>query len=1408
MTQPFATAHVDAELNWGNLDEELATKVRAAALKASRAAQRELNRIKFTPNVDVSQLRRDIRMIEGLTARVNLDVSQAEIRRFVRDISVKLRDNRPVVHVNPVVDMARLRGQLRQLPDGKVKVGLYVTNAEVRRFATELRAMLSLANIQMPIGLDVRNEAAFIARINELTRDRTMNVRMNQSGGGGGLGGGGGGMGGRRSPVFRTLKIGGIATLVMAIAGAAGTALGAVGALAGGLAALGPAALAGAGTAVVGLNGIGDAFSAFSDQSASAGQDAKAQAKAIESAARGVEQAEKAVVRAKKDAKDAEDDLTRARKDALNQLEDLNLELRGAALSEKDAILSIREAQRDLATGKFDNPDERARAVLRVEEAEQRLLEVQARNKDLAEETYEANVKGVEGSDQVVDAKDRLAEANDNVKESQRDLIDAMNELAEAQSPAAGGVDKVAEALAKLSPNARDFVLAMRDLGPMWKDLRLATQDAMFADLDTVFTNLAQATLPTLKTGMVEVADAMNRGAQSFATFWSSAEAQEGLRAAFSGTATLIDSLQPGLEQLSTGFLDMARAAEPVMDKVGQGLGDLLGGIGQAFTDAFESGALTQLISTFGDIMSGLGGGLNSLLDGLIEMGNIVGPYIGPLFQAFGDAIKDMAPSLGVLGAAFTSSFTAMLPTLAEFISELADGLAPVMPVLAQLFNALAQALMPLIPPLSDIMVVVGTALADAITALAPAMGPLGESFASLITAIAPMLPMIAEVVSVMIQALAPALTKIFDALGPVIEQWLDGMKPVLEQLAPILADVAMQLGEAIADALIQLMPLLPTLIDSFSRIVLAIAPFIPQLVEIWADHLPMMIELFTWLVREVLPKVVTIFEFLAQNILPIVIDAIRWFADQFAAKITSVRNAFSDVKEFFRTTVDAIGGFFGGLADTVGSVWDAILNKIKDVVGNIGNIIKGAGDLLGKVPGMSDRARTISGVGQGLIDWANMTTTGGTGGTLKQATQISALQKQAIPRGYANGGLFHGKGGPTDDANLIRISDQEHLAYVTKAQAVSGTTLPLLDAINNGWVPSAEFLSAMVGAVPGFAGGGLVSAEQVSQFPRIAGLEGAPYVWGGIQWGDCSGAMSAIARYAAGLDPFGGRFATGTMGAELASMGAQPGLGPAGSLNFGWYNGGPYGGHTAGTLPDGTNVEMGGGRGDGQVGGPAAGADDPSFTDHAHFPPEFFVGGDRLPGQPAFSYQSPADAMAGGGYYTGGGGGGAGMVTGGGGVNLTGPSSAYYDPAMVQNATTGYSLPNTGGDLYGGYDPYSIGTGSWAERIDAANRWAADQNFGTQAEKWGYEAAGSIIGDLLSPLGLGGLAQDQVSNAYEEMMKQRAEFNSYNGGYGDNKLADTMIFQNHDERKATDEMERMLNNRTTPATVTTRNGG
>lgn len=145
---------------------------------------------------------------------------------------------------------------------------------------------------------------------------------------------------------------------------------------------------------------------------------------------------------------------------------------------------------------------------------------------------------------------------------------------------------------------------------------------------------------------------------------------------------------------------------------------------------------------------------------------------------------------------------------------------------------------------------------------------------------------------------------------------------------------------------------------------------------------------------------------------------------------------------------------------------------------------------------------------------------------------------------------------------------------------------------------------------LPGYTNGGRAHADEITEFVKGASvrghrarrpLDGAPYDWAGINWGDCSGAMSAIARFAVGLAPFAARFATANQREALSALGFTMGRGPAGSFRLGWVNGGPGGGHTAGTLPNGVNVEMGGSPSRGHYGGNAVAWNHPSFTDHAY---------------------------------------------------------------------------------------------------------------------------------------------------------------------------------------------------------------
>lgn len=1144
---------------------------------------------------------------------------QSGLGRYNATISVLVRP-----------DLTGFRQQLRtDLAAGSAGADIEVPLRLDLTFAREqLRLFRIEANQAMRADFDLDITAA-LARLATL-RAASQGIGSTANIGGGSGRRGNDRLGGSLSSVGTSgLKYTAIAGGIGAIGGAAGLAAGAVGALAAGLGAVGIAGAAGMATTVVGLNGVKDAFTSLAAEAKSSASDAQAKAKSVASAQKGVEQAnrgvesatrgveqanrsleqaEKGVARAHQSAQDAQEDLTRARKDAQEQIEDLNLALKGSALDERGAELAVRRAEQQLRdlwkSGQPVTELDVSEAILGVDEAKQRLDEVRERNGDLRTEVDAANKAGVEGSEQVVSAKEAIAEADDRVKEAElgvqdaqlgvadanrgvveavQGVVEAQAALQEANSATSSSADKAAEAMAKLSPSAAGFVLAMRELGPAWSDVRKSTQENMFAGLDASFTNLAQVSMPMLKEGFGEVATSINGAATNFSDFFASAAAQDSLRNIFAGTADLITGMQPGLAAITGGILDIGNAAAPVMGQLGESLGNVLGGIGTAFSDAFESGALTELIGNFSSILDGLGGGLNGLLDGLIQFGNIVGPVIGPVLQTLGESIGALAPSLGQLGVAFGDALVKILPDLSKFISALADGLTPVMPIVAELLGSLGTALTPLIPPLSQIIQTIGTALVKAVDALAPAIGPLGTAFASLVEALAPFLPMAAEVISVLVQALAPALQKIFESLGPVIDQWLTGMKPVLEQLAPILADVAMQLGTAIADALVQIMPLLPTLIDSFSRIVLAITPFIPQLIQIGTDLLPVLIDLFVVLVETVLPPLTSAIVWIAEHVLPLVVEGIRSFAQSWGEKLTEAKDAVLGAKNFIgetfgkvKDTLTDLKNFFGTAVDTIGRIWDGLKDKVAGPINwIIDNVINGS---------LKNAWNAVAKVIPGLDEWGGVS-----------RIEISGAAKSEggpnLVQRYATGGHVRGRGGPTDDLIDAKLSNGE---YVMRASAVDKIGVANLDRLNNNpLIAKGKVLAEGMFTGIRMKVGGSVDEAVARAKGFMQHESGKPYQYGGTgnpSW-DCSGLWSGIVNELSGRPATSGRlFNTES---DFESMGWKPGL--DGRVTIGiMRGGGGENSHMAGTI-DGTNAESSGDNGV-QWGGPARGSDNSMF--------------------------------------------------------------------------------------------------------------------------------------------------------------------------------------------------------------------
>ena len=234
------------------------------------------------------------------------------------------------------------------------------------------------------------------------------------------------------------------------------------------------------------------------------------------------------------------------------------------------------------------------------------------------------------------------------------------------------------------------------------------------------------------------------------------------------------------------------------------------------------------------------------------------------------------------------------------------------------------------------------------------------------------------------------------------------------------------------------------------------------------------------------------------------------------------------------------------------------------------------------------------------------------------------------------------------------------------------------------------------------FARGEMVDGEQASR-----SLDYAPYnnfPGNPMDWGDCSYTAGKFAAFGLGLPTSGRHFSTVSQLSWLRSHGAQIGDGPEGSLRIGWYdNGGGQFGHTSSTLPDGTNVEMGGGNGGGAIGRGAVPWNHSQFTHHAWIPAANSGGAGEPDSDDYSQYYVPIDGAGGSSSYSG------------------SASSSEYDANMV---------------------PLSDDGASAAERLDSADPGLLG-GASTWSDFGGSVVAAAVSGQIADVLGVFGIPNE-----------------------------------------------------------------
>lgn len=709
----------------------------------------------------------------------------------------------------------------------------------------------------------------------------------------------------------------------------------------------------------------------------------------------------------------------------------------------------------------------------------------------------------------------------------------------------------------------------------------------------------------------------------------------------------VFDAIGPLISNLASGLAPALAPLGQLLVAIGEGLGTIAPTLGQL--GGSLATALAPVLPILAEILDSVGGALIGVIDQLA-------PSLVPIGNALSAVVDALAPLLPVLG----QLATAILVPLAGVIEKVATALQPVIEAFT---SGLAPILEQIAPILGQVGDVLGTVLTSALEALLPLVQGLLEGFGEVFAAIAPLLPQLLELA---LEALTPLLDAMVE-LAPVIAQIYPLFGQVAGVLAQVLAAVmplAPILIELILAAIIPILEILPTLvpvltvvIEAFANLVTAIIPVIEVLVEI----IEVLAKVLGYIVEWVAKVVAVIVEWAvkiigtiiswAADILAAIInfvnDTVSWFVSLGSRLISTVSDFMSSVANAFSTGVSkaiafvqTLPGKITGIFSSAGSwlvnagsqILSGLLSGLKSMLPSVSGFLNRVTDMIPDWKGPAERDETLlvnagelvmGGFQKGLTNMFPAVKTTLTDFTtdIGAAYSVNGAATQAMGHKVkaSTPGLLTGPGGPTSDRVLIAASNGEYIIPADMTEKHRAT----LDAIRDnrfadgGVVGDKEKRklkrererNAQERAGGGAQRSGRPTIEELAEFAK--GVDGVEYDWGAQKWGkwgDCSTTVARIARKAVGKDPWGGRFGTGTQAESLLALGFKRGKGKEGDLQIGWWNDASRqgGGHTALTLPNGVNVEMGGDSG-GRYGRGAIGASDPSFNQHMYLPRSAF---------------------------------------------------------------------------------------------------------------------------------------------------------------------------------------------------------
>ena len=201
----------------------------------------------------------------------------------------------------------------------------------------------------------------------------------------------------------------------------------------------------------------------------------------------------------------------------------------------------------------------------------------------------------------------------------------AMKGLKEAFKTSTLEGEEFDKALAKLSPEMRSVALASRDLKGDFKELQTIASDTVFRGFGQDMRDIAKEYMPTLRTGIYSVGNALNRVKGGFVDFLKQPATVADIGGMFADTSRIVTNLAKAVWPLGAALRDVAAVGLEAFSDMTEGAGSAAKRFADFISEARKTGQIRAWIDSAIQGFRDLGASVSNL-----------GSMAATVFRAFG----------------------------------------------------------------------------------------------------------------------------------------------------------------------------------------------------------------------------------------------------------------------------------------------------------------------------------------------------------------------------------------------------------------------------------------------------------------------------------------------------------------------------------------------------------------------------------------------------------------------------------------------------------------------------------------------------------------------------------------------------------------------------------------------------